>query len=227
MLNNIGFHYLTSSCSWAKSLSILSTSSWINLPWSSLSCLLRSWALLCSNWDWWLNWQNKCLTLAQINLSLMGYSQSQVHLVSCTCSVSYEVAQPEHTRWQKSDFSVAKPFFSVSALRASFSCWILDTRSWTFSTLPLPSVCIRESLIRVLNRFSWISLYLWCVLPSPISAGPVDISLCLYFLCCGLQKTVPGYLGTYTSDKWMETRDSFLRGEDKRREAHMHDFFNS
>lgn len=50
MLNSVS-HYLTGSCSCAKSLSIFSTSSWSNLQWSSLSRLLCSCDLLYSNWD--------------------------------------------------------------------------------------------------------------------------------------------------------------------------------
>lgn len=46
---------------------------------------------------------------------------------------------------QRSDFSVAAPFISVSSLRASLSCWILATLSWTFSAFPFPSVDMRKT----------------------------------------------------------------------------------
>lgn len=59
--------------------------------------------------------------------------------------LTFQALNGVHTCWELSLFSAAVPFFSISSLRASFSCWILDTLSWTFSTLPLPSVSTRKT----------------------------------------------------------------------------------
>ena len=91
MLNNSASHYLTGSC--AKSLSIFSTSSWINLPRSSLSCLLRSWALLYSNWDWALNWQSKYISVAcPLSHKYIFHVSKRVFTKPCKCIIRSDVS---------------------------------------------------------------------------------------------------------------------------------------
>ena len=113
------------TCSCAISLSIFSTSSFITLPWCSLSLSLCSLALMYSAWIRGApGFRGQGVPVLRGYLVLEG---TRCFLVcENTCSEGFV-------------FSLPTPCFSSSSLRASLSCRIRPTLSWIFSSPTPPS----------------------------------------------------------------------------------------